>query len=329
MDSKERVKRAVSFKGVDRIPAGLFGTHLEYEMGLAEYIGVNSIEEMYRVLGIDIWHCRTTMKYTGDPATSFGSIIRNRPFADVSTVEEVESYPFPNPEDFDASDLIKEIEEHQEFAVCAGIGSPIFHNYLDICGQENALCYLKTQPDVAKAIIRKITDFWEGYLKRVLESGYGMIDIIENCNDFGTQRGMFISPSDFREFFKPQLKRLYDTAKKYGVIYMQHSCGSIYPIIPDFIEMGADILNPIQVTAEGMEIEKLGREFRGKITFYGGVDTQHFLPEGPEERIREEVRKLVGLFGKEGGFILAGSQGLIDDIPYSHAVAMFEENMKL
>jgi uroporphyrinogen decarboxylase len=329
MNSKERVKKAVAYKGVDRIPAGLFGTYPEYEMRIAEYIGVDSIEDMYRALGIDIWHCRNKMQYTGDPETYFGNIMRAKPFTDVTAVEEVEDYPFPDTDAFDATDLIKEIEEHQEFAVCAGINSAIFHNYLDICRQENALCYLKTQPDVAKAIIRKITDFWEGYLKKVLELGCGMIDIIENCNDFGTQRSMFISADDFREFFKPQLKRLYNMAKKYGVLYMQHSCGAIYPIIPDFIEMGADILNPIQVKAEGMEIEKLWPEFKGKITFYGGMDTQHLLPEGSEERIRQEVRRLVGYLGKEGGFILSGSQGFMDDIPYSHAVAMLEENLKL
>ncbi|MGI6705805.1 MAG: uroporphyrinogen decarboxylase family protein [Clostridia bacterium] len=327
MNAKERVKRAVAFKEVDRVPAGLFGTHVEYEEGLARYIGVASVEEMYRVLGVDVWHSRVGLSYTSDMDLKKREEENPHPFAEVVSVDEVEAWPFPDIADYDATDLVKHLEAHQEFFVCGGINSAIFHHYLGICGQENALCFLKTQPDVAKAIIRRITDFWVGYLKKVLESCHGLIDMIENCNDFGTQRSTFISPEDFREFFKPELQRLYDTAKAYGVLYMQHSCGAIEPIISDFIEMGADILNPIQVQASGMDMENLVTKYKGKITFYGGIDTQQLLPNGPEDRIREEVRKLISYFGNEGGLILSGSQGLMEDIPYSHAVAMLQENL--
>ena len=135
---------------------------------------------------------------------------------------------------------------------------------------------------------------------------------------------MFISREDFCEFFKPEIKRLYNTAKEYGVIYMQHSCGAVKPIIPDFIEMGADILNPIQVMADGMDIEDLVQKFKGKITFYGGIDTQILLPNGPEDKIRQEVIKLIKYFYGSGGLILSGTQGLMDDIPLSHAAAMLD-----
>ncbi len=103
---------------------------------------------------------------------------------------------------------------------------------------------------------------------------------------------------------------------------------AIRPIIHDFFEMGADILNPIQVRAEGMNVEELAHEYRGKIAFYGGVDTQELLVSGPEKSIRDEVRRLFEIFGLQGGFILSGSQGLLEDIPYGHAVAMLEENLR-
>ncbi|MFW5981409.1 MAG: uroporphyrinogen decarboxylase family protein [bacterium] len=328
MNSKERLQRAVAYQKVDRVPVGLFGTHVEYEEGLADYIGVSSIEEMYKKLGIDIWHCKQGLDYTkGD---NFWNISEEEgpPYADITSIEEVEAHQFADINDLDATALAQEIEEHQEFAVCGGINSAIFHHYLYVCGQENALCYLKTQPEVAKAIIRKITDFFVAYLEKVLQTGQGKIDLIENCNDFGTQRSLFISAEDFREFFKPQLQLLYDKAKEYGVFYMQHSCGAITPIIPDFIEMGADILNPIQTAASNMEIAKLVEQYYSKITFYGGIDTQHLLPHGPEAKIRKEVRKVLDLFGKDGGYILSGAQGLMEDIPYQHAVAMLEENLK-
>ena len=326
MTSKERVLQAVAYQEVDRAPVGLFGTHIEYEQDLANFIGMPTIEAMYRELGVDIWHSKAKLEYNGAGGPRDVSEDNPHPFARMTTVDEVEAYPMPDIDDFDATILVAHLQEHQEFAVCGGINSAIYHHYLGMCGQENGLCFLKLQPEVAKSMIRRITDYWESYLRKVLEAGDGLIDIIENCNDFGTQRSMFISVDDFREFFKPQLQRLYDTAKEHGVLYMQHSCGSIGPIINDFIEMGADILNPIQVEANNMKIEDLVREFKGKINFYGGIDTQQLLPHGPEEKIRREVTKLLNLFGKNGGLILGGSQGLLEDIPFSHAVAMLREN---
>lgn len=329
MDAKERVKRAVAYKDVDRPPAGLFGTHKEYEEGLTQFIGAGSVEDMYRELGVDIWHSRIGLEYkgTGNPWNKTEE--DPHPFAKMATVDEVEAHAFAGPEDFDSTNFVTHLETHREFAVCGGINSAIFHNYMDMCGQENGLCLLKSDPELAKTMIRRITDYWDGYLRKLLESGGGMIDLIENCNDFGTQRSMFISAEDFREFFKKPLTRLYKTAKEYGVLYMQHSCGSIYPIINDFIEMGADILNPIQVEADGMDIEELVRKHKGKIAFYGGIDTQHLMPHGPEEKIRTEVRRLKNLFGNGGGLIMSGSQGLLDDIPYANAVAMLDENRKI
>ncbi len=311
------------------MPTGLFGTPLEYEEGLAAFIGADTVEEMYRRLGVDVWHCRGGLVPNVDVGNIWGPAEGEAPpFADVNSVQEVENYPFPDPGEWDASELEEEIDAHREFSVCGGINSAVFHKYLSLCGQENALVYLRSAPEIAKAIIEKITDFWVVYLEKVLEAGQGRIDMIENCNDFGTQRSMFISPGDFREFFRPALQRLYDKAKEYGVMYMQHSCGAIRPIIHDFFEMGADILNPIQVRAEGMNVEELAHEYRGKIAFYGGVDTQELLVSGPEKSIRDEVRRLFEIFGLQGGFILSGSQGLLEDIPYEHAVAMLEENLR-
>jgi uroporphyrinogen decarboxylase len=128
----------------------------------------------------------------------------------------------------------------------------------------------------------------------------------------------------FREFFRPALQRLYTTAKNYDVKVMQHSCGSIAPLIPDFIDMGADIINPIQVKADGMVIDELVANYKGKVTFYGGIDTQELLPKGPAEEIQEVCLRTVNLFDSDGGYILSGSQGLLHDIPYDHTLAMID-----
>jgi len=348
MTSKERVLRAVEHKVVDLIPAGLFGTHLDYEQGLATHIGVESVEEMYRKLGVDVWHCRKGLKDTADERVYNGRRVNRwgipsdlskeegfshrlgAPLLDVTSVDEVEAFPWPKAEDFvDVNDeCFKHIEAHQEFAVVGGINSAVFHIYSQVCGFENSLMLLSLKPEIAKAVIRNITDFWEDYLRKVLDAGKGQIDIIENCNDFGTQRSLFISPQQFREFFRPALQRLYNVTKEYGAKVMQHSCGAVAPLIPDFIEMGADILNPIQVEASGMEIAELVQNYGKDICFYGGIDTQQLMPHGPVERIQDSTRDLISLFGYEGGLILSGSQGLLEDIPYDHAVAMLTEKSR-
>jgi uroporphyrinogen decarboxylase len=224
--AKERVRQAVAYEEPDRPPAGLFGTHVEYEEGLAKFIGAESVEAMYHCLGIDIWHSRVGLSFTGK-GNPMGKTDENpQPFANMTSIDEVEAHPFASPDDFDTTGFVEHIKAHQDFAVCGGINSAIFHHYLWMCGQENGLCLLKTDPDLAKVMIRRITDFFEGYLRMLLEAGNGMIDMIENCNDFGTQRSMFISAEDFREFFKRPIKRLCDTAKEFGALYMQHSCVS-------------------------------------------------------------------------------------------------------
>ncbi len=338
MDCKERVKNAILYRKVDRVPAGLFGTHPDYEAGLARYVGCNTIEDMYRKLAIDVWHT-DGLTYKGHTANYRGREVdtgkalyweRNPfpPFADLTSVEQVEEYQFPTMTDYDETDLLKNIKEHEEFALCTGINSALFHNFLYMCGEMNGLCYLKSDPDIAQAIIRRITDYWVVYLDRVLEVAGKSATFVENCNDFGTQRTQFISPQDFRTFFRPQLQRLYDTAHRHGVLYMQHSCGAICPIIPDFIEMGANLLNPIQISADGMALGDVVAKFRGRIAFYGGIDTQYLLPEGPAEKIQSTVRHALSLFGLDGGFILSGSQGLMDDIPFEHAVAMLDPALR-
>lgn len=338
MDCMERVRRAIRYESPDRVPAGLFGTTLAYQAGLAEAVGCRTIEGMYETLGIDIWHTATlayrggTIRYRGfdvDPvAALYDEHNPHPPFRGEPTLDEVAEFSFPSMEAFDTSALEADIRAHDGFALCLYTNAAIFHNFLYLCGQEDAMCLLVTNPDVAMAIIGKIADYWTAYLARTLEVAGGRGVFAENCNDFGTQRSLFISVEDYRTFFKPHLKRFADTAHRYGVFYMQHSCGAIRPLIDDYIESGADILNPIQITASGMDLEGIVRDYRGRIAFYGGIDTQYLLPGGTEEEIRSAVRSALSFFGGQGGFILSGSQGLMEDIPYSHAIAMLDPELR-
>jgi uroporphyrinogen decarboxylase len=341
MTSKERVLRTLERRETDRVPFGTFGTSSENEERIRREIGAPTLEDMYRQVGLDIWNIwqplvyvgesrhsgNETVDYWGIPDSVYrdGDSSQRCPLAEVSSVDEVEAYPWPSIDDFAPVGLHEMLDAHEEFAIIGGAWAPIFHNLTWLCGFETTLVNLVLQPEVSDALIRRITDFWVAYVRKSLDSGRGRIDIVENCNDFGSQRGPILSPELFRRFFRPALQRLYDAIRQGGAHVMQHSCGAITPLIPDLLEMGVEILNPIQVSAEGMEPESLATAYGGRVVFYGGIDTQHVLPEGPEERIRAETRRVLNTLGKSGGLILSGSQGLEADIPVRHVLAMFDE----
>ena len=342
MTSKERVKLAIGHQEADRVPFGLFGTGGDNQERIMKFLGVSTQEEMYHKLGIDIWyaggvrHIGEQRYYKGEMADLWGIPASARedgdssrvcPLSEVSSVDEVEAYEWPKPI-FDGGTFDADLDMHAEFAIIGGVWAPIFHNVTWLCGFETTLMNLVAQPEVSEALIRHVTDYWVAYARKILEIGCGRVDIIENCNDFGTQNGLIMSPECFRLFFKPALKRLYDTIKEFDVKVMQHSCGAIVPILPDLIELGVDIVNPVQVSATGMDIELLKNTYGGKVTFFGGIDTQHVLPEGPIEIIRQTTRHTIDVMGKGGGYILAPSQGVESDVPVEHLLAMFEEGRK-
>ena len=340
MNSKQRVLRAINHCETDRVPFDMFGTSPENKKNIQRFCNTKSIEEMYQMLGIDLWEINP-MPYSGPQryykgeaadfwgitpkAYSDGDSSNSCPLSEVSSVDEVEKYNWPDISDFSDKEIEKDIEIHNGFCIIGGVWAPVFHNVTWLCGFENTLANFALQPEVSHAIIRKVTDFWISYIKKVLEAGKGRIDIIENCNDFGTQNSLIMSPEMFRTFLKPALKRIYDTIRNYDVKVMQHCCGSIRELIGDFIEIGADIINPVQISAKDMNISDLKEQYGEKITFHGGIDTQYLLPNGSSDDVRKEVRKVLSLFRKDGGYILSGSQGFESDIPVQNIIAMYEE----
>jgi uroporphyrinogen decarboxylase len=183
-----------------------------------------------------------------------------------------------------------------------------------------------TKPEVTAAIIEHVVDYEVEATRRFLEAADGLLDITYFGNDFGTQRGLFISPRMWERFMRPGLARFFDVSHAYGCRVMKHSCGSIRNIIPQFIEDGVDILDPVQVRAADMELSGLVRDFGDRVTFHGGVDTQHTLPFCSTADVRAQVRSYLDLTRERGGYILCGSQDLIEDIPTENILAMYDEN---
>ncbi|HHW48197.1 MAG TPA: hypothetical protein GXX14_06225 [Clostridiaceae bacterium] len=156
-----------------------------------------------------------------------------------------------------------------------------------------------------------------------------LIDILWTWDDVAMQTGMIFPREMWQKFFKNRLRKICDLAKKYNLKMMYHCCGSPIEILPDLIEIGVDILSPIQTSAKGMDPKKLKKEYGKDLCFHGGIDTQQLLPFGTEEQVRDAVRYNIEALGPR--YIVASSHVLNDCIPVNNVIAMFDEaiNYKL
>jgi uroporphyrinogen decarboxylase len=175
----------------------------------------------------------------------------------------------------------------------------------------------------AFALLDKVMEINTEIGKKLIEMG---ADIIWAGDDFGTQRGMMISPDMWREVFKPRIKWMFEEFRKVNpdIKIAWHSCGSIIPIIEDFAEIGLDILNPIQPLAEGMEPEFLKDNYGDRLSFFGGIDIQHLLPNGSPQEIKDEVKRRMAILGKNGGYMVAPAHNVQNDTPVENIEAFFE-----
>ena len=152
------------------------------------------------------------------------------------------------------------------------------------------------------------------------------VDMFMGSDDLGTQEGLLISPELYREMFKPRHKELNEFVKsKANVKLFHHSCGAIRELINDLIEVGVDVLNPIQVSAKGMDTKKLKQDFGEKIVFWGGgCDTQKILPFGSPAEVREEVKQRISDLKPGGGFVFTQIHEIQPETPPENIMAMFE-----
>jgi uroporphyrinogen decarboxylase len=156
------------------------------------------------------------------------------------------------------------------------------------------------------------------------------VDVVFLGDDLGTQLGPQVSPELYRKYIKPQHRRIFDVyhAKSKAKVLL-HSCGSVAALIPDLIEIGVDILNPVQVRASGMDPAKLKREYGRDLTFWGGVDTQEVLPRGKVADVWAEVGLRIRQMGSGGGYVLNSVHNVQPDVPPENVVAMFEAAREL
>jgi len=192
-------------------------------------------------------------------------------------------------------------------------------------GMEKLFMDFLLNPLYAETLIAKIGGFMVEFNNKNLANIGEFIDLYGIWDDFADQEGLMISPSVWRKFYKPWYIKLINEAKKYNLLVCFHVCGNCSEIIGDLIEMGVDILDPVQVSAKNMSLENLKVKFGKNICFHGGLDTQKFLPFVTPKEVREEVRRINNLFDRSGGLILGPSHYLTSDIPVDNILAIYRD----
>lgn len=225
----------------------------------------------------------------------------------------------------------KNLYEETDYATMIGFGGNLFETGQMLYRTDEFLINLMNYRDEMEKMLDKLTEIHLENLEPVLEAVSPYVQIIQMGDDLGMQSGPMISPKLYKEIFFPRHKKIYQLVKKKTDMYVfLHSCGAISEFIPDLIEAGVDIINPVQITAEGMEPEKLKREFGKDIVFWGGgIDTQHILPKAGSGKVREEVRKNAEIFMKGGGFVFSPVHNILADVPPKNIIAIYDEVNKI
>ncbi|MCC7353433.1 MAG: hypothetical protein IT330_06700 [Anaerolineae bacterium] len=251
-----------------------------------------------------------------------------------ATIDDLETYPWPDlshPSRFvGLAEEARRLREETPYAVVALGYLSTFEQIHVMRGLENWLLDLVGDSEFALALLRKVTDLMISGVIPYLEAIGPYIDLITFSDDLGSQQGPLISPKMYRKMVKPFQAEVIAAikARSQARIFF-HSCGNVYPLIGDLIDIGVDVLNPVQVSAGDMgDTARLKREFGDRICFCGGIDTQSVLPRGTPEEVRAEVRQRIKDLAPGGGYFLAAVHAIQPDVPPENVCAMFDEAMK-
>jgi uroporphyrinogen decarboxylase len=247
------------------------------------------------------------------------------------TVDEVRAYAWPDTADpqrmAGLRDLALTYQAQGRAVMIKGVLAGIFEMSQRVRGMQNIMIDLASNESLACAFLDTMVElklkFWEMALPPLGD----LVDVISEADDYGTQTSQLISPRMFRKIFKPRLQTLFARIHQLapGAKLFFHSDGNIRPILPDLIEIGIDILNPIHITAAGMEPGALKRDFGRDVCFWGGgVETQNVLPFGAPQEVKDNVRRNVEALAPGGGYVFNPIHNIQADVPPENIVAMIE-----
>jgi uroporphyrinogen decarboxylase len=338
MTPRERWLAVLNRERPDRVPMDIWATDEAWN-GLCVHLGGDR-DEVCRRLHIDM-PVSLQAEYFGPPVApghdiwgmayrdiDYGSGVyqecATHPLAAFNTVEEIEDgYTWPSADWFDYSNLPAVVEANRERPIRGG-GSEPFLLYKYLRGETLGFTDLLMNPEIVHYCMDKMFGFAYETTRRIFETVPGEVMITYVAEDLGGQDNLMYSPEQIREFFLPGMKRMMDLTKEHGSYVFHHTDGAVREILPELIDAGIEVLNPIQWRCRGMDREGLKRDFGDRLIFHGGVDNQQTLPFGTVDDVRQEVIDNLRILGEGGGYILAPCHNIQAVTPPENVVAMYE-----
>lgn len=340
MTPRERWRAVFERREPDRIPCDFWSTH-EVLSRLLRELQCATEDDLWRALGIDrtheiaprfvgpeerrdnLWKIEFKEQVYADGLGSYAELAA-APLAAYSEPEEVEEFPWPDPDWFDFSHVAEDLERIQDWPIRGGSFEP-FNLYCALRGLELAFVDVATDSPFLEAALERIFRFTHEFNRRMFEAaGHGAVDYTYVAEDFGGQTALLMKPAKIERYFVPRMKAMIDLAHAHGVRAFHHDDGAIRAILPRMIEIGIDVLNPIQWRCAGMEREGLKRDFGDSVIFHGGVDNQQTLPFGTPEDVRNEVLENIRILGAGGGYIVAPCHNIQPVSPTENILALYE-----
>ncbi len=248
---------------------------------------------------------------------------------DRATVENIDDFDWPDPDLPQRYAGLKEdieaLARNNDFAIVTTLGGGVLEKSWELRGMERFFTDIIDEPEFIEKLFDKILEIEKKLYGNFLSITGEYLDVVQIFDDFGAQHGPLYPPRFFREVIKPREAELIATVKsKTDAKIMFHSCGAVHEFIPDLIEIGVDVLNPIQVSAKDMDTARLKKEFGKDICFWGAIDTQGVLPFGTVQDVREEVKKRIYDLAPGGGYILSSVHNIQAKVPAGNIVAMYD-----
>lgn len=255
--------------------------------------------------------------------------ISHHPLAE-TTVEDIADYPFPRGDDPTRFTGVREqalrLRDETPYAICTGISGVVYEFCWYMRGLERWFLDTIENPEFCDALLDQILKFWLDFETGFMDAVGDIVDVVMIGDDLAGQQGPLFSTDFYKKFVKPRHKKLIQHIKSLtNVKIWYHTCGSCVPLIPELIDNGVDILNPVQISAVGMDANYLKKRFGKDMVFWGGgCDSQHVLPFASPEEVKEDVRKNVEIFKPGGGYIFNNVHNIQADVPAENIVAMYD-----
>lgn len=280
---------------------------------------------------VDEWGVTWMRSGDGEPAALAGPLERT----DITAREilEWDGYPVPDdPRRYPTMvERVARIRAETDKAIVFDFHYGVIRECQRLRGFAPWLMDLIAEPERAEAIMTRVTDSIIGIAEHALDQVGDEIDVFMFLDDMGFQDRPYMKPEMYRQLVKPYHARFVQAVKaKTNAVVMMHNDGAIHDLLPDYIEIGVGALNPVQVSADGMgDTAALKAEFGDELVFWGAIDTQHVLPFGTVQEVRDEVKRRIETLGADGGFVLAPGHNIQSEVPPENAIAMFETALEL